>query len=1370
MILQRRLKIAMAIVCSLVIIAASAGAATITIEPGADLMTVQPDCQSTSISFASDPIPGDFFGPGSDPFIGRVYLQALPLTTTPPSAFDLTDCIIHRLDTAALPAVGSVDQVPIELVALSLQSCAPVAVTYGTGNPEEQWEVRQLGFGLPAPGQITLTRECDQGGTFHIEIMVPSQLQFTRVVPPSTDAPLLLTDPTPHLFQFDGTWSIAPPPGVVPVQSDGTVTVDHDGNPGTPEIPVLPTNNDFFVGSDQLPCSPTETSICVGLKPIVSLFEIYDYPGEYNLSSSIEVPMGSTCLPDNSCVVTDPSCAATLGGTYNGDGTYCTSIVCAIPDTTHFDALGDFQLSTGTGSDPNEACGDAVTSYSGPLHSDDPCANRVILLGTTYAPGQNVFGSVVFSLTGTTPDGSPITIKTRDGVESSGQVTLGSQRPDSSWEVYSSFDIWPEIDLPDQGITLISHVAMTAIAAGAAKTNELWLLPLEGSQLQLFDATTDLPAGWLCGLIVQPDFEVDCTQPIPIGACCTSDGGCIDGLTRADCQQMNGIYGGDNSTCATATCPSDWPAYTLTVTSGSARVDSCVINPWNAGACLSSGDTPLNSGGCPENNEVVIRREPGPYTPGQIIDVEMSQMSLAGDRPDLGGMILRESPSKPSYGKLTVDSVDTDGNITEARGYMQFLFEDQWPYGGDAGDPSIHFSPHIPMHLEIKLRPQDCTPSSSYIRTDTLSSTIYPLYSGADSLGIPAGGIQFLDLPDVQDACWDLSVSGVKVSQISFTFDSANVPNSSWGELDVDQATVLGNAGLTSGYLNLYTDLGWVVQNLYITASDGHPSISTYLQLTCQDDITNIESISCYLSVDPSPQTTFGDGPRTVLQVSTVEYNAEGAGDLYATFIGLPPDPGGVTFLPSGPTEIHTQPNASNVQCAANQCFPMSIANSVQYLENRYGLPVPNYHGPGLKGDSTLVGQLDSLSNRPATSRTDGSGVWFVPMVSGKFEYMHENGLEHKIVCKHQGYGYGGAGNQLPPGDYSAHGTTSKDTSAAGGGISFDWICDQIKRGEDVEVVLTYDDSTGTPTAGHAVRIFECGTILGIPFLGYVHDQQQTNQHDPHDSLGLKSVRQFVWDIDGDGLLNLGSRDREIRFAFSESADNDEDGATDGVDNAPGEYNPGQEDANHDGIGDVLQLPVDENVIPPFDLSGANEPSFGPFDNTWPANPDHKDIWFVGSATNPSPTDSARVKVYFDYYNDQGQEVILPSRDTTYLPPNATREVFGSARLDFCPGQVSVHFGLVDGMVTNLGGTLHHLCYPAPGCCIGIRGNVNNDADDNIDISDVIYLVDYSFSGGPAPACFEEADVNGDLSVDIEDIIYLVEYSFGDGPAPIACP
>jgi len=76
------------------------------------------------------------------------------------------------------------------------------------------------------------------------------------------------------------------------------------------------------------------------------------------------------------------------------------------------------------------------------------------------------------------------------------------------------------------------------------------------------------------------------------------------------------------------------------------------------------------------------------------------------------------------------------------------------------------------------------------------------------------------------------------------------------------------------------------------------------------------------------------------------------------------------------------------------------------------------------------------------------------------------------------------------------------------------------------------------------------------------------------------------------------------------------------------------------------------------------------------------------------------------------------------------------------------------------------------GCCVGVRGNVDNDTEDNIDISDLVYLADFMFTGGPAPVCFDEGDIDasGVTPIDISDLVYLVDYMFTGGPAPSACP
>ena len=75
-------------------------------------------------------------------------------------------------------------------------------------------------------------------------------------------------------------------------------------------------------------------------------------------------------------------------------------------------------------------------------------------------------------------------------------------------------------------------------------------------------------------------------------------------------------------------------------------------------------------------------------------------------------------------------------------------------------------------------------------------------------------------------------------------------------------------------------------------------------------------------------------------------------------------------------------------------------------------------------------------------------------------------------------------------------------------------------------------------------------------------------------------------------------------------------------------------------------------------------------------------------------------------------------------------------------------------------------------CCVGIRGNVDGDVSQVVDISDLVYLVDFMFTSGPAPICSVEANIDADINgnIDISDLVYLVDFMFTDGPPPPACP
>ncbi len=73
------------------------------------------------------------------------------------------------------------------------------------------------------------------------------------------------------------------------------------------------------------------------------------------------------------------------------------------------------------------------------------------------------------------------------------------------------------------------------------------------------------------------------------------------------------------------------------------------------------------------------------------------------------------------------------------------------------------------------------------------------------------------------------------------------------------------------------------------------------------------------------------------------------------------------------------------------------------------------------------------------------------------------------------------------------------------------------------------------------------------------------------------------------------------------------------------------------------------------------------------------------------------------------------------------------------------------------------------GSPVVVCGDVNNDG--TVDIDDVVYLIEYIFTGGPEPVpyvCVGDANGSGGpLPVDIDDVVYVINYIFGGGPPPV---
>jgi hypothetical protein len=53
-----------------------------------------------------------------------------------------------------------------------------------------------------------------------------------------------------------------------------------------------------------------------------------------------------------------------------------------------------------------------------------------------------------------------------------------------------------------------------------------------------------------------------------------------------------------------------------------------------------------------------------------------------------------------------------------------------------------------------------------------------------------------------------------------------------------------------------------------------------------------------------------------------------------------------------------------------------------------------------------------------------------------------------------------------------------------------------------------------------------------------------------------------------------------------------------------------------------------------------------------------------------------------------------------------------------------------------------------------------------VDLSDVVYLLNYLYKAGTAPLAPEMADVNEDYVLDLADLVYLINYLYKGGPDP----
>ncbi|MCP3905109.1 MAG: hypothetical protein GY715_15905 [Planctomycetes bacterium] len=285
--------------------------------------------------FGANPLPADFFDPGSDPFIGNIQLggDTNGIGIIPP-VFSGIDTIVRRGGTSPTFTCGSSEDVPVQIIALSLVSCQPVTVTYNGGQSPEQWDVQVCLDGAPQPvGTMTINHECLNGGTYSSNLPVNAQLVFIR----QGDGELRTLNQSVNMTSA-AWWSHADPTfGLLEHLNPGTQIVDLCT--GNQFFTVNQLNPDFFPGlwsPDCIDCAgPPGTFEKLPLTPEQAMLAAHGvFPANQKRLPGPQGPPVITeacCLPDGTCIdVPNFQCVDVHGGVPQGPGTNCANVICLI--------------------------------------------------------------------------------------------------------------------------------------------------------------------------------------------------------------------------------------------------------------------------------------------------------------------------------------------------------------------------------------------------------------------------------------------------------------------------------------------------------------------------------------------------------------------------------------------------------------------------------------------------------------------------------------------------------------------------------------------------------------------------------------------------------------------------------------------------------------------------------------------------------------------------------------------------------------------------------------------------------------------------------------------------------------------------------
>lgn len=448
----------------------------------------------------------------------------------------------------------------------------------------------------------------------------------------------------------------------------------------------------------------------------------------------------------------------------------------------------------------------------------------------------------------------------------------------------------------------------------------------------------------------------------------------------------------------------------------------------------------------------------------------------------------------------------------------------------------------------------------------------------------------------------------ISFHKVEWGFDNFEGP-SDWGLISFDRDRLSRQLGRRRSdfYLNIVGfDLTsgeplWLAENLFLQAStecgrksrgdaprsqmtryfslEGQYQTRDPSRLKARPRWTQVLDVIVVASSHPAPLTVeilmdiSRNFRKTSVDVTPIEINAGGHiwedAPLARGNVGPPPPPFTMARLrtrgdPINPSTDFVSPKCifqeetPNVQCAWNQCVPMAVANTLQWLEDKYNSGpfftwsvIDDHEAPGYgktvnnitwvqqieesfpRFRSNLIAEIDTLTRRlGTTSFNDGDGSSQCQLYDGMFGYLNSRGLDAEF--RHQGgnavYGDGGSC------DNDSHGTLK--STRDGAKPTWDWIYQELDTGNGVFLVFGRYDDAGNRTSGHVLRVQGACRPGGIDTL-YLLDDGRQGSTGQRLTKRLQVTPWRVEDTQGpgntapDGQLNMDGSSSEIEFVQS---------------------------------------------------------------------------------------------------------------------------------------------------------------------------------------------------------------------------------------------